>query len=134
MPPALAQPVLAVHISADEDEAARFHRYWQAWRNHLPLEVIVSPYRATVAPLANYIEALHHQRPEVTLTVVVPEVVVRRGRYTDTSARICDARCDPTPESRSQASRFTCPDCIPHVPRKQTGSSDSCLDPRQLST
>jgi amino acid transporter len=73
----LAQPVLAVHISADEDEAARFHGYWQAWGNHLPLEVIVSPYRATVAPLANYIEALHHQRPEVTLTVVVPEVVVR---------------------------------------------------------
>ncbi len=73
----LAQPVLAVHISADEDEAARFHRYWQAWGGHLPLEVIVSPYRTTVAPLANYLEALHHQRPEVTLTVVVPEIVVR---------------------------------------------------------
>jgi hypothetical protein len=73
----LAQPVLAVHISADEPEAARFHHYWQAWGGHLPLEVIVSPYRATVAPLANYVEALHHQRPEVTLTVVVPEVVVR---------------------------------------------------------
>jgi amino acid transporter len=73
----LAQPVLALHISADEDEAARFHRYWHAWGDHLPLEVIVSPYRATVAPLANYLEALHHQRPEVTLTVVVPEIVVR---------------------------------------------------------
>ena len=73
----LAQPVLAVHISADEEEAARFHRYWEAWGDHLPLEVIVSPYRSTVAPLAHYIEALHHQRPEVTLTVVVPEIVVK---------------------------------------------------------
>ncbi|MDQ6818813.1 MAG: APC family permease [Actinomycetota bacterium] len=73
----LAQPVLAVHISADEQEAARFHRYWEAWGAHLPLEVIVSPYRSTVAPLANYVEALHHQRPEVTLTVVVPEIVVK---------------------------------------------------------
>jgi amino acid transporter len=73
----LAQPVLAVHISADEDEATRFHQYWHAWGDHLPLEVIVSPYRATVAPLANYLEALHHQQPEVTLTVVVPEIVVR---------------------------------------------------------
>lgn len=73
----LAQPVLAVHISADADEATRFHHYWQAWGDHLPLEVVVSPYRSTVAPLANYIEALHHQRPEVTLTVVVPEIVVR---------------------------------------------------------
>ena len=73
----LAQPVLAVHISADEDEAARFHWYWHTWGDHLPVEVIVSPYRTTVAPLANYLEALHHQRPEVTLTVVVPEIVVR---------------------------------------------------------
>jgi amino acid transporter len=71
----LAQPTLAVHISADEHEAARFHQYWQAWGAHLPLEVIVSPYRATVAPLANYIEALHYQRPDVTLSVLVPEVV-----------------------------------------------------------
>jgi amino acid transporter len=73
----LAQPVLVVHVSADEDEAARFHDYWHAWGDHLPLEVIISPYRATVAPLANYIEALHHQRPAVTLTVVVPEIIVR---------------------------------------------------------
>jgi amino acid transporter len=74
----LAQPLLAVHISADEDEATRFHGYWQAWGDHLPLEVIVSPYRSTVAPLANYIEALHYQQPGVTLTVVVPEVVFRK--------------------------------------------------------
>jgi amino acid transporter len=74
----LAQPVLAVHISADEDEAARFHAYWRAWGEHVPLEVIVSPYRSTVAPLANYIEALHYQKPDVTLTVVVPEIVVRK--------------------------------------------------------
>jgi hypothetical protein len=74
----LAQPVLAVHISADEHEAARFHSYWQAWGDHLPLEVIVSPYRSTVAPLANYIEALHYQQPDVTLTVVVPELVFRK--------------------------------------------------------
>jgi hypothetical protein len=70
--------VLAVHISADEAEAGRFHGYWHAWGDHLPLEVIVSPYRSTVAPLANYIEALHYQQPNVTLTVVVPEVVFGR--------------------------------------------------------
>ena len=73
----LTQPVLVVHVSADENEAARFQHYWDAWGDHLPLEIIISPYRATVAPLANYIEALHHQRPEVTLTVVVPEIVVK---------------------------------------------------------
>jgi amino acid transporter len=74
----LAQPVLALHVSPTEDEAERFERSWQAWGDHLPLELVVSPYRATVAPLANYIAALHRQRPDLTLTLVVPEVVVAR--------------------------------------------------------
>ena len=74
----LGQPVLAVHVSPTEEEAERFQRSWQAWGDHLPLEVVVSPYRATVAPLANYIAALHRQRPDVTLTLVVPEIVVAK--------------------------------------------------------
>jgi amino acid transporter len=75
----LGQPVLAVHLSPSDDEATRFRQAWDAWGDHLPLEVVVSPYRATVAPLANYIEALHVQRPDVTLTLVVPELVVARS-------------------------------------------------------
>jgi hypothetical protein len=74
----LGQPVLAVHVSPTEEEAERFNRSWQAWGDHLPLEVVISPYRATVAPLANYIAALHRQRPDVTLTLVVPEIVVAK--------------------------------------------------------
>jgi hypothetical protein len=74
----LSQPVLAVHVSPTEEEAERFQRSWQAWGDHLPLEVLVSPYRATVAPLAHYIAALHRQRPDVTLTLVVPEIVVAK--------------------------------------------------------
>ena len=74
----LGQPVLAVHVSPTDEEAERFRRSWQAWGNHLPLEVLVSPYRATVAPLANYIAALHRQRPDLTLTLVVPELVVAK--------------------------------------------------------
>jgi hypothetical protein len=73
----LGQPVLAVHISPDEDEASRFHQQWQTWGDHLPVEIITSPYRAIVAPLVHYLEALHSQRPEIVLTVVVPEIVVR---------------------------------------------------------
>ena len=74
----LGQPVLAIHVSPTEEEADRFERSWQAWGDHLPLEVVVSPYRATVAPLANYIAALHRQRLDVTLTLVVPEIVVAK--------------------------------------------------------
>ncbi len=88
----LAQPVLALHVSPTEEEAERFQRSWKAWGDHLPLEVVVSPYRATVAPLANYIAALHRQRPDVTLTLVVTEIVVakpwQRILHNRTAARL----------------------------------------------
>ena len=46
--------------------------------SHLPLEVIVSPHRALVAPLVNYLWSLHRLQPDLTLTVAVPEIVARR--------------------------------------------------------
>ncbi len=57
------QPVLALHLSPTKEEAERFRDYWRLWGDHLPLEVVVSPYRAIVAPMVNYIELLHRQHP-----------------------------------------------------------------------
>jgi len=74
----LHQPVLALHVSPAGDEAERFRNYWRCWGDHLPLEVLGSPYRAIVAPTINYIESLHWQRPDLTITVILPEIVVRR--------------------------------------------------------
>ncbi len=73
----LQQPVLALHVSPSDEEAERFGDYWRTWGDHLPLEVVVSPYRAIVAPMVNYIESLHRQSPELTLTMILPEIVVR---------------------------------------------------------
>ncbi len=73
----LQQPVLAVHVSPTDEEAERFREYWRTWGDHLPLEVVVSPYRAIVAPLVNYIESLHRLGRDLTLTVILPEIVVR---------------------------------------------------------
>lgn len=72
----LQQPVLALHVSPSDVEAERFREYWSTWGDHLPLELVVSPYRAIVAPMVNYIESLHRLRPELTLTVILPEIVV----------------------------------------------------------
>jgi amino acid transporter len=74
---ALGQPAFALHISPTAEEADRFIGYWQTWGDHLPLEVMVSPHRAVVAPLVNYLWTLHQQRPDLTLTVAVPEIVDR---------------------------------------------------------
>lgn len=73
----LRQPVLALHVSPNAEEAKRFRGYWTAWGDHLPLQVVISPYRAVVAPMIHHIEVLHRQRPDFTLTVVIPEIVVR---------------------------------------------------------
>ncbi|WP_089011349.1 APC family permease [Micromonospora inositola] len=74
----LGQPTLAVHIAPEDAEADRFREQWRAWGDHVRLETIVSPYRAVIGPLAHYLEALHAARAELTLTVIVPEVVLRR--------------------------------------------------------
>ncbi|MDG4786743.1 APC family permease [Micromonospora sp. WMMD1102] len=73
----LGQPAFAVHLTSEQEEADRFRRQWEAWGGHLRLETIISPYRTVIAPLAQYVGALRSARPEVTLTVVVPEIVVR---------------------------------------------------------
>ncbi|MEU4367790.1 APC family permease [Micromonospora chersina] len=84
----LGQPTLAVHIAPEEAEADRFREQWRAWGDHLRLETIVSPYRAFVGPLAHYLEALHTTRPELTLTVIVPEVVLRRPWHRPLHSRV----------------------------------------------
>jgi amino acid transporter len=91
----LGQPLLALHVSPSEEEAKRFRREWEVWGNHLPLEIIVSPFRATVAPLTYYAAALHTQRPDLTLTLVVPEIVVAKPwqqiLHSHTAARLSRA-------------------------------------------
>jgi hypothetical protein len=39
--------------------------------------ILASPYRAVVAPLARYIDALRSQRPALTVTVVLAELIVK---------------------------------------------------------
>ncbi|MFE4454870.1 APC family permease [Streptomyces sp. NPDC056796] len=77
----LQQPSLALHISPSEEEAERFRGYWTVWGDHVPLHVVVSPYRAIVGPLIHYIEALHRQRPDLTITVILPEIVTQHLRH-----------------------------------------------------
>ncbi|MFE9884475.1 APC family permease [Streptomyces scopuliridis] len=73
----LQQPVLVLHVSPSDEDAERFREAWLLWGDHLPLRIVISPYRATVAPLISYLESLHHQRPDLTITVILPEIVER---------------------------------------------------------
>jgi amino acid transporter len=80
--PGLAGPaVTAVHVSDSREEFARLS---QAWRAHcvthpflepIRLRLILSPYRTLIPALMAYIDDLDEQRPGVTITIVLPELV-----------------------------------------------------------
>ena len=74
----LSDQVIAVHISDDPAEIARLKAKWEAWGDHVPLEVIESPYRSLVRPLLAYIDAVDKQRRDDTIVVVLPEMVATR--------------------------------------------------------
>jgi amino acid transporter len=74
----LSDQVIAVHISDDRAEIARLKAKWEAWGDHVPLEVIESPYRSLVRPLLAYIDAVDKQRRGDTIVVVLPEMVATR--------------------------------------------------------
>jgi amino acid transporter len=70
-----------------ESAAQRVRRHWAAWsdqaiadaeaaqRRPPQLEIIESPYRTLLSPLLAYIDALRTERPEATLTVILPEYI-----------------------------------------------------------
>jgi amino acid transporter len=74
----LADEVVAVFISDDPEKIKEIKRKWEIWGNHVPLEIIESPYRSIVRPLLNYLDAVDAQNEGRTLMVVLPEMVYGR--------------------------------------------------------
>ena len=70
--------VIAVHICDNPEHIANLRAKWDAWGNHVPLTIIDTPYRSYIRPLLAYLEAIDKQRPDDTLVVVVPEIVLDR--------------------------------------------------------
>jgi hypothetical protein len=67
--------VSAVHITDDPTAAETLQEQWEEWQCGVQLTIVESPYRSLVGPLLAYIDAMHAQHPDKTLTVVLPEMV-----------------------------------------------------------
>jgi amino acid transporter len=74
----ISDSVIAVHVCDDEDHIARLRAKWEVWGNHVPLEILESPYRSFIRPLLRYIDAIDKQRSDDTLIIVLPELVATR--------------------------------------------------------
>ena len=73
---AICTDVSAVHISYDEDGAAAFRQQWDTVVGpDVPLEVIVSPYRALVAPFLRYLDAIEPGDRDHPIIVALAEFV-----------------------------------------------------------
>ena len=73
----ISTDVTAVHVTDDQAEAADIKRRWRIGEPDVDLVILESPYRALVAPLLTYIDALDAQDPERPTTVVLSEFVPR---------------------------------------------------------
>lgn len=73
----ISDNVTAVHITDDEAEIEVMRAAWEALCSDIPLVIIESPYRGLVGPLLSYLDEIDRQRPNDTLTVVLPEFIAR---------------------------------------------------------
>ena len=69
--------VSAIHISFDQDGADAFKERWTRLGTGVPLEVIISPYRAITRPLLKYLDAIDDGDPARPVIVVLAEFVPR---------------------------------------------------------
>jgi amino acid transporter len=74
----ISENVTAVHITDTEEAIEAMRGAWTTLDTDIPLVIIESPYRSLVGPLLSYIDEIDRQRPDDTLTVVLPEFVTGR--------------------------------------------------------
>jgi amino acid transporter len=79
----LSADVTAVHVAIDTEEGRAIREKWDRWGDGTRLVVIDSPYRDTIRPLIDYIEAIEDQLgPHDILTIVMPYFVPARWWHT----------------------------------------------------
>ena len=69
--------VTAVFITDDDAEIEQMRESWKSLGSDVPMVIIESPYRSLVGPLLSYLDEIDRQRPNDTLTVVLPEFIAR---------------------------------------------------------
>jgi len=75
---ALTPQVTAVHVASDPNRTAKLLKHWAEHRIEIPLEIVESPYRATVHDFLHYIDKIEKQGNFETITVAIPEYVPQK--------------------------------------------------------
>jgi hypothetical protein len=70
--------VRAVSFAVDAPETEQIMTEWIDAGADIPLEILESPFREVRKPLLQFIRRLRADRPDTTVTVILPEFVVRK--------------------------------------------------------
>lgn len=71
----ITRDAVILHVSTDEDRAAKIRQKVHQYAPEMKLVVVDSPYRAFVRPLLAYVDAVHSQHPSAFVTIVLPEFI-----------------------------------------------------------
>lgn len=72
---ALTPQVTAVHVASDPNRTAKLLKHWAKHHIEIPLEIVESPYRATVHDFLKYIDKVEKKGCFETITVAIAEYV-----------------------------------------------------------
>ncbi len=73
----ISENVTALHISDDAASIEQIKQEWSDLGTDIQLLIIESPYRSLIGPLLSYLDEVNRQRPNDTVTVVLPEYLAR---------------------------------------------------------
>ncbi|MBI1755822.1 MAG: APC family permease [Fimbriimonas ginsengisoli] len=65
----------AVHVALNVKALPTVMELWDKYGEGIPLEVLATPYRSLIQPVLDYIDRLVEERPDLVVTVIVPEAI-----------------------------------------------------------
>jgi K+ transporter len=71
----LAKEAIMLHVCTDPESAEKVRGKVNTYVPDLKLVVVESPYRSFVRPLLSYVRAIHSQKPDAFVTIVLPEFI-----------------------------------------------------------
>jgi hypothetical protein len=73
--------LVAVYVSHEDEDREEMQNQWEEFGFETALEIVHSPYRSLVGPVARYLDDLDERWPNSVTTVVIPEFVM--GKLSD---------------------------------------------------
>ena len=70
--------LVALTVSADEEQSARIQGQWDEFGIDVPLRILSSPYRELTGPVTAYLDELDAEHENDIITVILPEFVLTR--------------------------------------------------------